>query len=77
MREPHDHSPPLVDLAFALGLAPYRCLACFSHVERLDFDLSLRHAFSAFASFCARVSGLGLGLGLGSAGGGGGALGGA
>jgi hypothetical protein len=41
---------------------PYFLRACFSHATRLGFFLSFLHALSAFASFCARVSGFGFGL---------------
>src|ERR1019366_6190854 len=56
-----DHRPvPLLEIFLAFGLiGPYLLLACFSHARRLLFCLSFLHASSAFASFCARVSGFG------------------
>jgi hypothetical protein len=57
----------LVFFAFAFTLAPYFLLACFLHAARLLFGF-FAHAFSAFASFCARVRGFGFGGGGGTPG---------
>src|ERR1035441_1013166 len=57
------HPRPPATLFLAVDFTgPYFFLACFSQETRLLFCLSFLQALSAFASFCARVSGFGVGL---------------